>query len=623
MSIVRSIVALTVMSSAIMAQRPGAGRGVEVLEATVQELQRAMTDGRATSLALVEAYLARIAAYDQRGPELNTMIRLNPRARAEARAMDAERRAGTVRGPLHGIPVILKDNFDTKDMPTSGGALALANHQTRDDAFVVKRLREAGAIVIGKSNMHELAAGITSISSLGGQTRNPYDPRRCPGGSSGGTGAAIAASFAAVGWGSDTCGSIRIPSAYGSLVGLRPTQGLVSRTGVMPLSHTQDIPGPLARTVTDLAIALDVSVAFDPADSVTRVLEGRRVARFSDSLTAYPLRGTRIGILANYFTDADGEILDTVRSAVRAMARAGAETLTVNVAGFDSLLAGTSVITFEHKYDMIDYLARTPGETIKSIADILAAGLEVEALEARFRLADSVGTRGSDAYQRALVRQQAARSRIIHVMDSLRIDVLAYPTMRRRPVLIGEPQLGGTCNLSAQTGLPALSMPAGFTADGLPVAIEMLGRPFADIRLVSIAYAFEQLGPRRRAPFSTPALVNGRAPSPTTFNAVARGPGASALAQFTYDVSRGSLSYDVRLTGPLASRSQAIVLRRGDTGNRSRVVHRLAGPGVTTAGGTITLSANDRAALSQRSLLLHVLMEDRTSAEAALIPRAP
>jgi Asp-tRNA(Asn)/Glu-tRNA(Gln) amidotransferase A subunit family amidase len=508
-------------------------------------------------------------------------------------------------------------------MPTSGGALALANHQTRDDAFVVQRLREAGAIVIGKSNMHELAAGITSISSLGGQTRNPYDPRRCPGGSSGGTGAAIAASFAAVGWGSDTCGSIRIPSAYGSLVGLRPTQGLISRTGVMPLSHTQDIPGPLARTVADLAIALDVSVAFDPEDSVTRVLEGRRVARFSDSLSAYPLRGARIGILANYFTDADGEILDTVRSAVRAMARAGAETLTVNVAGFDSLLAGTSVINFEHKLDMIDYLARTPGETIKSIADILAAGLEVEALEARFRLADSLGTRASDAYQRALVRQQAARSRIIHVMDSLRIDVLAYPTMRRRPVLIGEPQLGGTCNLSAQTGLPALSMPAGFTADGLPVAVEILGRPFADIRLVSMAHAFEQLGPRRRAPFSTPALVNGRAPSPTTFNAVARGPGASAQAQFTYDVTRGSLSYDVRLTGPLASRSQAIVLRRGDTGNRSRVVHRLAGPGLTTAGGTITLSASERAALSQRSLLLHVLMEDRTSAEATLLPRAP
>ncbi|MEO7359204.1 MAG: amidase family protein, partial [Gemmatimonadaceae bacterium] len=203
-----------------------------------------MSEGRTNSLQLVEAYLARIAAFDARGPALNSMIRINPQARADARRLDAERRAGKVRGPMHGVPVILKDNYNTSDMPTSGGSLALANHQTTDDAFVVKRLRDAGAIILGKSNLHELAAGITSISSLGGQTRNPYDPRRCPGGSSGGTGAAIAASFAAVGWGSDTCGSIRIPSAFGSLVGLRPTQGLVSRVGIMPLSHTQDIAGP-------------------------------------------------------------------------------------------------------------------------------------------------------------------------------------------------------------------------------------------------------------------------------------------------------------------------------------------------------------------------------------------
>ncbi|MDQ8168754.1 MAG: amidase family protein, partial [Gemmatimonadota bacterium] len=242
---------------------------MEITEASVTDVQAALTAGRMSSVQLVKMYLARIAAYDHAGPELNSLIRINPKAAAEAAALDAERKAGKVRGPMHGIPVIIKDNYDTGDMPTSAGSLAMATSQPSRDGFVVKKLRDAGAIILGKSNLHELAAGITSISSLGGQTRNPYDPTRCPGGSSGGTGAAIAASFATVGWGSDTCGSIRIPSAFNALVGLRPTQGMVSRRGIVPLSHTQDIGGPLARTVTDLAIALDVSVGYDSEDAVT------------------------------------------------------------------------------------------------------------------------------------------------------------------------------------------------------------------------------------------------------------------------------------------------------------------------------------------------------------------
>ena len=594
---------------------------VEVHEATVTELQNAMAAGRATSVRLVDAYLARIAAYDQRGPELNSMIRLNPNARAEAQRLDEERRRGRVRGPLHGIPIILKDNFDTADMPTSGGSLALANHQTPDDAFVVRKLRDAGAVILGKSNMHELAAGITTISSLGGQTRNPYDPRRCPGGSSGGTGAAIAASFAAVGWGSDTCGSIRIPSAFGSLAGLRPTQGLVSRTGVQPLSHTQDIAGPLARTVTDLAIALDVTVGHDPADSATRVLQGRTVPRFSDSLSKDALRGARVGILMNYFTEADGEILDTVRSAIRAMKAAGADTVRVDIANFDSLLANTSVINFEHKYDMIDYLARTRNARVSSIADILATGLESGALEARFRLADSLGTRDSPAYRRALARQVAARARIMAVMDSLRVDALVYPTMRRRPVLIGDPQLGSTCGLSAQTGLPALSIPAGFTADGLPVAIELLGRPFSDVRLVAMGYAFEQLGSRRRAPFTTPALVNGRTPAPVTFSTTARAgsAGAAARATFSYDRAVAVLRYDVRVTGAGPARVEAVVLRRRDGAGRARVVHRLSGPGASVAVGVASLGPLERDALAAGQLLLSVVTSESPPVDAPLV----
>jgi Asp-tRNA(Asn)/Glu-tRNA(Gln) amidotransferase A subunit family amidase len=619
---VATAVSLLASASAVAQPRPpAAGRPaapVEVYEATVAELQRAMAEGRTTSAALVDAYLARIAAYEQRGPELNALIRLNPGALADARRLDGERRAGRLRGPLHGIPIILKDNFDTRDLPTSGGSLALANHRTADDAFVVGRLRDAGAVILAKSNMHELAAGITTISSLGGQTCNPYDPRRTPGGSSGGTGAAIAASFAALGWGSDTCGSIRIPAAFGSLVGLRPTQGLFSRTGVMPLSHTQDVPGPLARTVADLALALDATVGPDAADSATRVLAGRPLPRFADSLSAGALRGARIGILTHYFADADGEILDTVRAAIRTMHAAGADTVSVTIAGFDSLLAGTSVINFEHEHDLLAYLARTPGAPVASLGALLATGLEHEALEARFRLADTMGTRDSPAYRRALARQAAVRSRITALLDSLRLDALVYPTMRRRPALIGDPQLGSTCNLSAQTGLPALALPAGFTADGLPVSVELLGRAFGDVRLVALGYAFEQLGSRRRAPFSTPALVNGRAPAERPFTAAASGAGATARGRFVYDPVRGSLRFDVGVGGGAAERVAAVVLRRRDATGSARVTHRLSGPGARAASGALTLNAADRAALASGTLVLTLVGPGGVVAETPL-----
>ena len=605
------------------AQATPARRSIDVYEASITDLESAMAAGKATAVQLVDAYLARIAAYDRQGPAINAMIRLNPNAQADARRLDEERRQGHVRGPLHGIPIILKDNFDTFDMPTSGGSLALANHQPKADAFIVRRLREAGAIIIGKSNMHELAAGITTISSLGGQTLNPYDPRRCPGGSSGGTGAAIAASFAAVGWGSDTCGSIRIPSAFGSLAGLRPTQGMASRSGVMPLSHTQDIPGPLARSVRDLAIALDVTVGPDSADPGTQVLAGRALPRFTDSLRADALRGARIGILTSYFADADGEILDTVRSAIRAMKAAGADTVRVDIPGFDSLLAGTSVINYEHKFDMIDYLARTPGEPMTSIADILTSGYESAALEARFRFADSIGTRDSDAYKRALARQTFVRDRITAIMDSLHLDALVYPTMRRKPALVGDPQLGSTCALSAQTGLPALSIPAGFTSEALPVGIELLGRAFGDARLVALGYAFEQLGPQRRAPFSTPRLVAGKAPGSVTFTTTAASTTRrTATARFLFDRLTGTLGYDLDVRGLPRSKVQAVVLLRRDALGRGRVIQRLSGPDVGSASGMVWLGPADRIALLDGRLFLSLVTADQAPVQARLvIPR--
>ena len=605
------------LTQPVAAQASPARGPIDVYEASIADLQSAMAAGSATAVQLVDAYLARIEAYDRHGPAINAMIRLNPNARADARRLDDERRQGRVRGPLHGIPIILKDNFDTFDMPTSGGSLALANHRPSDDAFVVRRLRDAGVIILGKSNMHELAAGITTISSLGGQTRNPYDPRRCPGGSSGGTGAAIAASFAAVGWGSDTCGSIRIPSAFGSLAGLRPTQGLVSRSGVMPLSHTQDIPGPLARTVRDLAMALDATVGADSADAATRVLAGRPVLKFTDSLRADALHGARIGIFTSYFTDADGEILDTVRSAIRAMKAAGADTVRVDIAAFDSLIANTSVINYEHKFDMIDYLAKTPREPIKSIADMLASGLESGALEARFRLADSLGTRDGDAYRRALSRQLVLRDRIAAIMDSLRLDALVYPTMRRKPAFVGDPQLGSTCALSAQTGLPALSLPAGFTSEGLPVGIELLGRAFGDARLVAMGYAFEQLGPRRRAPFSTPPLVAGKAPKRLTFTTTAaNATGRAATARFTLDRVTGTLGYDLAVRGLPPSTVQAVVLIRRDPAGRGRVIQRLSGPTMASASGTTSLGPLERDALFAGQLYLSLVTADQAPVQA-------
>lgn len=579
--------------SSLPAQAP-AGRArvpFEVTEASVTDLQRAMADGRATAVQVVDAYLARIAAYDHAGPGINAMLRLNPRARAEAAALDAERAAGRVRGPLHGIPVILKDNYDTRDMPTSAGSIALAGHQPAQDAFVVRKLREAGAIILGKANMHELAAGVTNISSFGGQTRNPYDLARCPGGSSGGTGAAVAASFGALGWGSDTCGSIRIPAAFGSLFGLRPTMGLFSRDGIVPLALTQDVPGPLARTVTDLAIGLDATSGEDANDAATR-LGARARPRFVDSLRVDALRGARIGIFAPYFRTADADVADTIRAAARSLEALGAEVVEVAMPDFDALIAGSSAIILETKFDLRDYLARPGGAPVHSLREILDRGLYHVALEARHRAADTASARDSESHQRVIAKQAVVRARVVALLDSLKLDAIAYPTSTRKPVLAGDPQLGGTCALSAQTGLPAITMPAGFTADGLPTGLELLGRPFSDARLVAFAYAFEQAGARRRAPPAAPALVRGRAPAPVRFAVQAGG----ADVQFIFEPLSSDLSFTVHASASLQRNLSAVVLRRTDGGG-ARVIRRLLGPGMPSAGGWTRVLGLDLAAL--------------------------
>jgi len=588
----------------------------DVTEASITDLGRALTEGRVTSVQLVDAYLARIRAYDHAGPALNTMIRTNPRARTDAAALDAERKAGRVRGPMHGIPIVLKDNFDTRDMITTGGSLALATHRPTRDAFVVQKLREAGAIIIGKTNLHELAAGITSISSLGGQTLNAYDPLRCPGGSSGGTSSAVAANFAAIGWGTDTCGSIRIPAAFASLFGLRPTQGLYSRDGIMPLSLTQDTPGPLARTVRDLAIGLDITAGSDPNDPQTAIAANRPPLRFQDSLRTDALRGVRIGIFRPYFRDVEADIADSVRAAANAMRALGAEVVEVNMADFDATIADSRAIIYETKFDLVDYFARTGEAPVRSLREIIDRGLFDRQLEARHRQADTATARNSEGHRRALARQQALRARMIAFLDSARLDAIAYPTIGQRPVLVGAPQTASSCALAAQTGLPAISIPAGFTNDGLPTGVELLGRPFSDARLVAFAFAFEQGGPRRKAPSVTPALVNGRAPAARPLVLTTKAGANTVTVRFSLDVVQGELRYDARVAAPAAAAAaasdiQAVVIRRWDAdpsgkAGARRVTHRMLGPEMASANGRMRLIGADGDALRDGRLTVAV-----------------
>ena len=355
-------------------QAVAASSSFDVIEKDIADLQRALRDGKVTSRQLVELYLARIKAYDG---AINAFIALNPSALDQAAALDDERRAGRVRGPLHGIPLVLKDNYATADMPTTGGSLALEGFQTERDGFQVKRLRDAGAVFIGKTNLHELAAGITTVSSMGGQTRNPYDLSRNPGGSSGGTGAAVAASFAAAGMGTDTCGSIRIPAAHNNLWGLRPTMGLSSRDGIIPLSHSQDVAGPLARSVADVAVMLDATVGFDPADPVTEAGRGHAPATYLGLMGDSSLADVQIGVLTSLFgtTREDEEVGGIVNDAIDTLNGMGAGTVDVPLPGLDEMLRDTSTIDGEFKFDLIDFLGRYPKAPVTSLDDILRRGL--------------------------------------------------------------------------------------------------------------------------------------------------------------------------------------------------------------------------------------------------------
>jgi amidase len=480
-----------------------------VYEKSVMQLADELSAGKVTSLQLVDAYLARIAAYDKQGPSLNAIITINPKAREEAARMDRERPTQLHRGPLHGIPVIIKDNYSTAGMPTQAGSIALAGFVTSTDAFQVQKLQAAGAIILGKANMHDLAMGVTGANSMGGQTCNPYDPARIPGGSSSGTAAAIAASFAAIGWGSDTCGSIRVPAASNNLFGLRPTKGLTSIAGIVPLSHTQDVAGPLARTVEDLAVGLDATIGADPRDPATQILANRPIISFVKALDENALRGARIGVYAPLFGNQpdDQEVASIVRAALERMKAAGAEVVDVAaIPGLDTLIQRAGVIDYEFKPDFDDFLAGFPNAPVKSAQEILDRRLYHAAIDGSLNRRLANGSRTNQAYLAAMARRGVARALVERALDSLKLDGIAYPTARRKPSVIGQPQPPNNCQLSAVTGLPAISMPAGFTPDSLPIGLEILGRTLSDVRLVAIAFSYEQRVHPRRAPRLTPPI---------------------------------------------------------------------------------------------------------------------
>lgn len=498
---------------------------VDLDAATIQQLAAAMDAGSITSERLVQLSLARIEAYDGKGPTLNAVLTLNPRAIEQARALDAERRAKGKRSLLHGIPVVLKDNFDTFDLPTTGGSMLLEGSIPPDDAFVVKKLRDAGAVILAKVNLSEFASG-AAFSSLGGQTRNPHDPARTPSGSSGGTGAAIAAGYAPLGLGTDTGGSVRGPSTSNGIVGLKPTHGLLSRDGIIPLALSFDTGGPMARHVADVAVALGVMAGIDPADAATKKSEGRAETDYTRHLDANALKGARIGVMRD-FMGQDQDVDWVIESALAAMRAAGATIVDVRFPKWLLDVKGefyTAVRYPEFPVQIAEYLKTLKPGFPRTLDELVARAEQVAS--------PRPDGAGPNAPRWTLFKRELAsggltdpkyvavhehglamvRTLVDGAFTSERLDALVYPTASRRPEFINAPPDvpgGGAAsgaNLANLTGFPDLIVPAGFTIDRLPVGLSFLGQAFSEGRLLGLGYAFEQATKARRRPLHTPAL---------------------------------------------------------------------------------------------------------------------
>ncbi len=499
----------------------------DLTSATVTDINAAIDAGALTSEKLVELSLARIAAYDERGPSLNAVMLLNPAAIERARELDEERLSKGRRSPLHGIPVVLKDNIDTSDMPTTGGSFMLKGSMPPDDAFLVQQLRAAGAIILAKLNMSEFASG-GAMNSLDGATYNPHDPTRSPSGSSGGTGASIAAAYATFGLGTDTGGSVRGPSSANGIVGLKPTLGLLSRDGIIPLALSFDTAGPMARSVHDVAVALGILSGVDPADSATLRSDEHRRDDYTQFLDIDALDGARIGI-ARDFMDSDEEVDWIMEAALEAMRDAGAEIIEIEFPEWLLESRGKfyrAIRYREFRAQIADYLETTGPQYPKTLAELIKLSKTLTSRRedgaipnpGRWQLMLDEEDSGelTDAEYIA-VREHAMpliRSVIGGMMAEESLDAIVYPTSPTRPQKAdpdpnpgSAPGSGGSPVILANlSGFPDLIVPAGFTGRGLPVSISFLGTAFSEAKLLALGFAFEQRTKARRLPATTPAL---------------------------------------------------------------------------------------------------------------------
>lgn len=518
--------AAVALASVWAAVGPAHAGTFELETATIADINAAFDAGALTSEKLVELYLARIDAYDDRGPSLNALILVNPQAREIARALDAERKATGPRSALHGIPVILKDNFDTADLPTTAGSVFLAGSLPPKDAFMVAQLRAAGAIILAKANLSEFASSGRSngFSSFGGQTRNPHDPARGPAGSSGGSGAAMAAWYATVALGTDTGGSIRGPSAANGIAGLKPTHGLVSRAGIVPLALSFDTGGPMARSVYDVAAALGPMTGIDPNDPATQKSLGVAHRDYTVFLEEDALDGARLGLLTDY-AGSDEETRAIFAAAVARMKSLGATVIEIELPDHVKERASISAIirNAEFKAQIGDYLGtlrpgypRTLDDLIAAAKAFPASGSVGQPNPARWEIFDREATGfalDDPVYLSARDEGTAMiRSYLRAVMLQQNLDAFVYPTAGQpaQPIVrdydAPAPPGGGATNLANITGFPDAIVPAGITKERLPVTVSFLGSAFSEPKILAYAYAFEQAVHARVAPSTTPAL---------------------------------------------------------------------------------------------------------------------
>ncbi len=523
----RCLPVVLVFTLACAAAEPSAAPTVEqsaepaldVVELSLAAAGERMAAGTLTARALTQAYLDRIAIVDDGGPQLNAVIEINPSALKDADALDAERKAGKVRGPLHGIPVLLKDNIDVAGLVNSAGSLAMATHKPRQDAFIVTRLREAGAVILGKTNLSEWAnfrstRSSSGWSSRGGQTKNPYVLDRNPCGSSAGTGSAIAASLAVVGVGTETDGSIICPAAVSGLVGLKPTVGLVSRSGIIPISISQDTAGPMGRTVADVAALMTALAGVDPDDPAGPAAEGH-VAEYLTALKPDALKGKRFGVLREamgYHPAVDG----SVERAVATLTAAGAVVVDVTIAGNGRWSAPENeVLLYEFKDGLNSYLKKSGAP--QASLEALIAWNKVNAARAMpffgqelFEQAQAKGPLTDAAYIKArdAAKRLAGKEGLLAVLEANKLDaVIAPSTGPAWPTdhVLGDHFTGAGYGVAAVAGTPSLTVPAG-EAQGLPLGLTFMGRPYSEADLLGFGFAFEQATRARMAPQFRPTI---------------------------------------------------------------------------------------------------------------------